>query len=48
MPAAENFAGNRDNWGASAEGWGATATAPGESNEWAAPAAPTTGVSTNW
>ena len=41
MPSSESFAGNRDNWGASADGWGAgTAAAPGETNEWSAPAAP--------
>ncbi len=50
MPSAENFAGNRDNWGASAtENWG-TAGATGESNEWNATSAgtATTGVANNW
>ncbi|CAF0833724.1 unnamed protein product [Adineta steineri] len=52
MPSSENFAGNRDNWGASAaDGWGAVGAGTGaaETNEWNAPAAAaTTGVSTNW
>jgi small subunit ribosomal protein SAe len=50
MPSAENFAGNRDNWGASAtENWSAAGTVAGESNEWnASTAAANTGVSNNW
>jgi small subunit ribosomal protein SAe len=49
MPSAANFAGNRDNWGASAtENWTAAGTGAGESNEWNAPSAGNTGVSTNW
>ncbi len=50
MPASENFAGNRDNWGASAtDSWGVAGTAAAaETNEWNAPSATNTGVSTNW
>ncbi len=52
MPASENFAGNQDNWGASAtDGWGAAATAETggtNTNEWNAPSAPTTGVTSHW
>jgi hypothetical protein len=50
MPASESFAGNQDNWGASAtDGWGAAAgTGAAETNEWNAPTAANTGVSSNW
>jgi hypothetical protein len=57
MPASESFAGNQDNWGASAtEGWGVTSAGAGagagtgtaDINDWTAPAAGTTGTSTNW
>lgn len=48
MPASENFAGNRANWGASAaDGWTGAAAAT-ESNEWAATNPGTTGVNTAW
>lgn len=40
MPSSTSFAGNRDNWGASGDNWGvANPPAPGETNEWNAPAA---------
>jgi len=49
MPSSENFAGNRDNWGASAaDNWGVAGTAAPETNEWNAQSATNTGVSTNW
>lgn len=49
MPASENFAGNRDNWGASADNWATgTAATAGESNEWSAPAAPNTTGGSAW
>jgi len=50
MPASESFAGNQDNWGASAtEGWGTTTgTGAADTNEWTAPTAATTGVSSHW
>lgn len=48
MPASESFAGNRDNWGASGENWNANAAGTGESNEWSATAAGTTGAQQAW
>lgn len=42
MPASENFAGNRDNWGASADNWATAATGATETSEWN----PTTGTTT--
>lgn len=50
MPAAENFAGNQENWGASAaDGWGVQGSG-GDSNNWntSSAAGTTGGVSTNW
>jgi len=54
MPASENFAGNRDNWGASAtDSWGGAGTGSAgtgavETNEWNAPSTATTGTANNW
>jgi len=49
MPASENFAGNRDNWGASAtDNWGGAGTGAADTNEWSAPSAPNTAVPSNW
>jgi small subunit ribosomal protein SAe len=49
MPAAENFAGNQDNWGASAaDSWAAPTAGTGaaETSDWTAPTGVTAGTST--
>lgn len=49
MPAAENFAGNRENWGASAtDGWATSGTGAADANDWSATGAATAPAANNW